>query len=496
MCKILDDVLPIVGGVGGFLLGGPVGAALGGALGGFGGNYAQTHNFGSAALGGLEGGVGGYFGGGSLAGALGDLGSSGVGAASAGFDIGQAGATSASTLGGLESSTGGAGLFGLNSGTGTAIGSAANALGGSGLGTAGADALSGVGDAGQAYLGGLGGGSQGTGLGLGSQASSTADLTGITGASSGTPTAAAQGVSASPVANMSNTTGMGATATPGSTSPTMGSTFTDSSQAATTGSGAPMGYGGGGSMEGTQAAAMPGGPQAGLSTMFGPDSTAGMSPMGQAVANTSADVPGQGVGFGALGEGTSGAPGMAQPASDIPGQSIGSNYGQAATSAQQGGGGVNDFLNQLFGLGQSGGASTGAATGQLSPWLGLAKSGLGAYQQYAQQQANDQYRNSISNLFSPNSAYAQQMSQTLGRQDAAAGRNSQYGTRAVQLAAALTQAQAQALGGNNYAHAATATPGASMLNSLFSTMSNPQYASGMGQLGTSAFNGLSSLFGG
>jgi hypothetical protein len=493
MCKVIDDILPVVGAIGGALIGGPFGAAIGGGLGGFTGNYAQTHNFGDAALGGLEGGVGGYFGGNGLADALQGLGSAGVGAGYAGFDMGTA-STGATTLGGLETGTGGASLFGPMSGTGTAIGDAAGALGGGGLGAAGGDALSGISGASGSYLGGLGGSTQGTGLGLGSQMASNADLSGV-GSATNTAANGVPGTVNSPLGTVSNTNPMGATTpTPGTTpTPANGAAFTDASQSATTGSGAPVAFDGGASMEGAQAAAAPQVSQAGLSTMFGPQSTAAMSPMGSGIAGTAGDVSGNGVQFGALGEGTASAPGAAAAASDIPGQSIGSNYAQAATSAQQGGGGVNDFLNQLFGVGQGG--ATSQSVGQLSPWLGLAKSGLGAYQQYAQQQANNNYTNSINQMFAPDSPYAQQMATTLARQDAAAGRNSQYGNRAVQLAAALTQARANALGNSNYARAATATPGASMLNSLFSTMGNPQYAQGMANLGSSAFNSLSNLFG-
>lgn len=56
----------------------------------------------------------------------------------------------------------------------------------------------------------------------------------------------------------------------------------------------------------------------------------------------------------------------------------------------------------------------------------------------------------INQLFAPDSPYAKQMQQTLARKDAAAGRNSQYGDRSVQLAAALTQAKSNALTSPGY----------------------------------------------
>ena len=191
----------------------------------------------------------------------------------------------------------------------------------------------------------------------------------------------------------------------------------------------------------------------GLSTLYGPDSTAPQSPMGASLGQSAnAQMPGGGssqVGF-----------------TSIPG-----------TGGSMGG---DDF-------------SWNSPQG-LSTMFRLGNAGLGAYQQYQQGQAAHNYANSINQMFAPDSPYAQQMQQELARKDAAAGRNSQYGSRAVQLAAALTQARAQALGGNNYANAARNTSGASMLNGLFSNFASPQAMQGLYGAGQSAFNGLSSLF--
>lgn len=475
MCRVLDDILPVLGGIGGFLIGGPAGAAIGGALGGGVGNYAQTHNLLGAGLGALTGGVGGYFGGGSLAGALGNLGSSSVGAATQGFDTALMSNLAPNTLGALESGAGGAAMFGPMAGTGTAIGSAASTLGGAGLGLAGGGALSGVSQT-PSFLGALGGGTQGTGLGVGSQASSQADLTGAlsgsapsgavgetSAATTTSPLSNPLGSPSAPQALSSNQSAPGLTANP--TSP-IGSNVQEGSQAATTGSGAPYGYDtGGATMEGTQAAQMPGSQQGALAAMYGPNSTATGSTVGQGIAGTNVEVPGAGnVQFGALGEGTPAAPGMAT--------------GGAATGA-----GKAMDLQGMY--------------NQISPFLALAKTGLGAYQQYAQQQKYNDYLNNINQLYAPNSPYAQMMEQTLARQDAAAGRNSQYGNRAVQLAAALTQGRERALTSAPYSQASFANPGANILNSLFSNFSGPQGMqnfTGLYNAGSAGLGALSNLF--
>lgn len=518
MCGILDDILPVAGAVlGSFIpgIGTAAGAALGGTIGGATSGWVQNHNLTGTLEGAASGGVGGYFGGGSIANALTNAGLS-TGATDAAFDTGIASATPVTT-GGLETSTGGASLFGPTSGTGTAIGNAASSLGGSNLGIAGGNALSGVGSEGASFLGGLGGGTQGTGLGVGTQTGSTADLAGVIG-QTGSPTASSlsgsvPGVSGSPVSNLSSTqAGQGITG-PTSTSAPVSSSFEGTQAPAPGGNTAAPSIGGGGTgLESSQAMA-PGGGAPNLAAMYGPDSTAAGSPVGQGIAGAEAPYSNN-VQFGALGEGTSSAPGVAGnltqgngmdlsslfggggsagPSTDIPGQSIGANYASAANSTDQGGGFLS-ALGNLFG-GGTGTASGGGGIGQLSPWLGLAKAGLGAYQQYAQQQAQNAYKNQIGNIFSPNGAYAQQMQSNIARQYAAMGRNAEVGPQQVQLAAALAQAQAQALGGANYGRAALTTPGASMLNSLFSTAVNPQYAPGLANLGSSAWNGLQNLFG-
>lgn len=186
-----------------------------------------------------------------------------------------------------------------------------------------------------------------------------------------------------------------------------------------------------------------------LSTMFGPNSTAGASPTGMGISQS----------------------GDATTAGISP---FGANLGVAPTATS---GGAFDYLKTPTGI---------------QDLFKLGQQGLGAYQQYQKGQAANNYANSISGLFGPNSPYAQQMQQTLGRTDAAAGRNSQYGTRSVQLAAALAKAQADALGGNNYANARQDQSIPGMLTGVTGLFANTQAGK---NLGTAAFNGLSQLFG-
>ncbi len=373
--------------------------------------------------------IAGMYAGPALTGAMGGTGD---GASFAG-DFSSSGTTS---MGGLEAGTGGGAMWGPAAGTGTAMGpGTATAMGAGNMGIAGPSSLEGVGSSAGQFSGGLGGGTQGTGIGAGSVPDLNATVQQNALASGASPVSATGATGNAPMADMSNSLQMGmssgdngalqaAAASPNSVAP------------ATTGSDAASQ-----AMPGTQ----------GLSSLYGPESTATGSPMGQTFGNTS---------------------------------QYGFNNVQAGALGQPTAGGNMD-LSSLADLYK-----------QISPWMNLAKSGLGAYQQFRQQQAQNNYANQINNEFSPNSPYAQQMMQSLARQDAAAGRNSQYGNRAVQLAAELTKARANALGNNNYYQAATATPGASMLNSLFYNFANPQGMQGLMQAGSAGLNSLSSLFGG
>lgn len=71
---------------------------------------------------------------------------------------------------------------------------------------------------------------------------------------------------------------------------------------------------------------------------------------------------------------------------------------------------------------------------------------LAEQQRLGSQQANDFINNQINSataLYAPGSAYSEQMRKQLERQDAQAGRRSQYGQREVELAAKLADKQAQ-----------------------------------------------------
>lgn len=485
------NVLPIAGAVIGSVIPGfgtAAGAAIGGAIGGaVNGGLVQGGGLTGALEGGVTGGVGGYFGGGSLGGLF----DAGAGSAftGAGFDMGSAAAGNMMPdLGSVEGGMGGSALFGPGAGTGTVLGNAASSVGAGNLGIAGTE--TGLGgmypmdmtstlEGNQQFLGGLGGGYGGTGLNPMGQGASDASLgamggmnsSGIGGtnpngtSASGAPGGAAS-VSGNPTASTPTTptmstqasgvvgqnTGAGIAQTNAPVNAGTGTSLEGGQAApsATSGSGAPYGYGPAvGGYDNGAAAATGGG---NLSTMYGPSSTAAGSPAGSSISSSG----------GALGEAKMG----------------------------------DDGLANLFGGGYSPGQAAGMAGGmpgsQLSPWFGLAKAGMGAYQQYAQQQANNQYRNQIQNIFSPTGAYAQQMQSNLARQYAARGMNAEKGPQQVQLAALLAQNQAQALGNSNYAQAATATPGASMLNSLFSNYA--QNPGGWNNMVQSGWNGLQGLF--
>jgi len=133
----------------------------------------------------------------------------------------------------------------------------------------------------------------------------------------------------------------------------------------------------------------------------------------------------------------------------------GTNLGGAVTGALNGSG---------SGTGGSGGTSGGSAwdqflqglsggSGGSTDWGSILNSlgtGYAAYE--AGKKADNAYTNqinSINGLYAPDSAYAKQMEQTLARKDAAAGRNSQYGTRAVELAANLTKSKSDAINSAN-----------------------------------------------
>lgn len=146
-----------------------------------------------------------------------------------------------------------------------------------------------------------------------------------------------------------------------------------------------------------------------------------------------------------------------------------------------------DYFSGLFGQNAQGQSTfAGNTAGQLASGL------MGIYSGYQQKKKANQLAGSLQQLYSPNSPYAQQLQQTLARKDAAAGRRSQYGPRATQLAAALTQGQASltprlaALG--NSSQAGTNTMLRS-LGSIFGGRGGP-----LDRLGNYALGGLSNMF--
>lgn len=99
---------------------------------------------------------------------------------------------------------------------------------------------------------------------------------------------------------------------------------------------------------------------------------------------------------------------------------------------------VNDFVTAL--TGGAGGSSNG-----LGNYGDLAGSLFGIVNANRQRKRLQGQQDSLQNLFNPNSPYAQMARQRMERQDAAAGRRSQYGNRETQLAALLADKQASTM---------------------------------------------------
>ena len=100
----------------------------------------------------------------------------------------------------------------------------------------------------------------------------------------------------------------------------------------------------------------------------------------------------------------------------------------------------NPIAAQLTQLASSGG--DGGGMGQAVDALGSLYKGYQTRRQ--EQKTGDELKqqlNAALDTYSPTSAYGQQLRKTLERQDAAAGRRSQYGTREVELAARLADKQ-------------------------------------------------------
>lgn len=489
MCGVVDDLLPVIGTVVGAVVGTFVfpgvgtaaGAAMGGGLGGAANGYVQTHEWGPTLLGGATGAVGGYFGGPGLVNSLGiDGAAAGVGAGAmdtslatgdssfgltaptgfSGADLGTAGTTGSGLSTGISPGSSISGLTSpasmggdVASGIAGNVGNLSSSMGSSPTTGAAGGSPSGLND----IMSGGSGGGFGSGLSTGT---STSGLN-----ASMSPTSTLSGMNPGTTSGMLGTAGQTPTA------------------------------GGAGLMDSTQAVPMGGSSAGSVNLGDGGYSLEGGQAGGNTVGNSMGAVQG---GYGAPEstglQATQGAPNIGAMGSDSgggfgTGMTQGGHIGLTAPGGATGastmngmdfGGGVGDFLHNYGG-----------------GLMKLFNTGMNAYQQHSRQQAMNDYAHQINQMYSPDSPYAQQMQQTLGRQDAAAGRNSQYGTRATQLAAALTEARTRALTSNPYFQASTATPGASMLNGLFSNFSSPQGIQQMQQLynlGSAGFNGLSNLF--
>lgn len=102
-------------------------------------------------------------------------------------------------------------------------------------------------------------------------------------------------------------------------------------------------------------------------------------------------------------------------------------------ASKVGGSIVSNLLGSVLG-GSSGGVSNLGNLGSL-------------FTNYNQYQQNQDLINQIKGIYSPTGEYAKYMEQQLGRRDAAAGRNSQYGPRLAEMMGRLGDSQARALSG-------------------------------------------------
>jgi hypothetical protein len=118
----------------------------------------------------------------------------------------------------------------------------------------------------------------------------------------------------------------------------------------------------------------------------------------------------------------------------------------------------------------------------------LLNSLIGQYGYNAASKANTDFINNLNSLYSPNSAYAQTLQKQLDARDAATGRRSQYGPRAVELQAALANAAQRNSGVLSQALA-------TQNNLLSGNLRNWGTTLGNSGLGGVIGSGLQSLFG-
>jgi hypothetical protein len=122
------------------------------------------------------------------------------------------------------------------------------------------------------------------------------------------------------------------------------------------------------------------------------------------------------------------------------GGSSGGTIGGGGFGGYGSGGGMGAFGSMGGSVGGNIGASGSTSGGNGMDYGNLA-AGLGSmYLANKGAQGVKTQINNLNSLYAPNSPYAQQMQKALERQDAASGRRSQYGTRAVELQARLADA--------------------------------------------------------
>lgn len=119
------------------------------------------------------------------------------------------------------------------------------------------------------------------------------------------------------------------------------------------------------------------------------------------------------------------------------------SFGASTLAGQfQGRGGTPGINGNVPNQGGEGGFNVEGLAGGLAQLYAASQANSGLKGASGANQAVQDQISSLSNMYSPNSPYAQQLRQTLERKDAAAGRRSQYGPREVQLMAALADKQA------------------------------------------------------
>lgn len=229
----------------------------------------------------------------------------------------------------------------------------------------------------------------------------------------------------------------------------------------------------------------------------------GLSTLGSAIGPDLSGASGIGSGLSDLG-GLSGAgsnlssslnSGLSAASSGVGGGITDTGAGDAISGAAMSPTDVTGAGGGIAGTGTDASGTTGSTSGLGSLWSGIksAGSGLSSIQQAAKpylsvlqganslygayqkiQLANQQKQqlSTLQNLYSPTSPYAQQLSQTMARNDAASGRYSQYGTRATNLAAQLTASQAGVLNSPNYTNLSNSsiTNSTGALNTLFASL--------------------------